>query len=180
MTITEAKTQANQANAQFSTGPRTEAGKAVSSRNAMTHGLTAKTVLLPGEDPAEYDLLAKGMLTDLNPLDTHEGALAQELVDLQWRLRRIPALEARFLSAEPPDTKGLNNISLHAARMKRQYSATLKEFQHLHEANCKDWNNRLERRLSHPPGRRTPRAREHLGGEWVRFYARVSTGHPGP
>ena len=41
---------ANIENAQRSTGPRTEAGKAASSHNALKHGLTAQTVLLPGED----------------------------------------------------------------------------------------------------------------------------------
>jgi hypothetical protein len=30
--------EANRANAQFSTGPKSEAGKAASSRNATTHG----------------------------------------------------------------------------------------------------------------------------------------------
>ena len=35
-------------------GPKTERGKAISSRNATTHGLFARDVVLPalGEDPA--------------------------------------------------------------------------------------------------------------------------------
>ena len=41
---------ANIENAKKSTGPRTEAGKAVSSHNSLKHGLTSETVLLPGED----------------------------------------------------------------------------------------------------------------------------------
>ena len=53
MKLTEAKIEANQANAQLSTGPRTEQGKAISSFNSLRHGLTAMTVLLPGEDPAQ-------------------------------------------------------------------------------------------------------------------------------
>ncbi len=40
--ISEEKLAANRANAQHSTGPVTDAGKAISSRNAVSHGLTAK------------------------------------------------------------------------------------------------------------------------------------------
>jgi hypothetical protein len=38
---TPAQIEANRRNARKSTGPKTAAGKAASSRNALTHGLTA-------------------------------------------------------------------------------------------------------------------------------------------
>ena len=38
--------QANRANAKKSTGPKTEAGKARSRRNAWKHGLTAETLII--------------------------------------------------------------------------------------------------------------------------------------
>ena len=43
------RAEANAANAQHSTGPRSANGKARSSTNALRHGLTAKQVLAPGE-----------------------------------------------------------------------------------------------------------------------------------
>ena len=45
---------ANQANAQHSTGPLTDQGKAASARNRLNHGFRSSTVLLPGDDRAEY------------------------------------------------------------------------------------------------------------------------------
>jgi len=68
--------EANRLNAQASTGPRTAEGKAASSGNALTHGLTARTVLLAGEDPEGYRPLRESMIAELGP----EGALESELV----------------------------------------------------------------------------------------------------
>ncbi len=144
MTLTDAKIEANQANAQRSTGPRTEQGKATSSRNALRHGLTAVTVLVPGEDPAEYEALSSGMYADFNPLNTTETAFVQDLIDLQWRLRRASRYESQTLSADPPDFKSLNSMSLCAARLKRQFSTTLKEFERIHSANLSTRTQQLE------------------------------------
>jgi len=50
---TEAQVAANRLNARKSTGPRTEEGKAKVALNAVTHGLRARGVVLPGEGPDE-------------------------------------------------------------------------------------------------------------------------------
>jgi hypothetical protein len=44
--------EANRRNALASTGPRTQEGKAIVARNAVKHGLTAQSVLLPDEHEA--------------------------------------------------------------------------------------------------------------------------------
>ena len=134
---TDAQNTANQSNAQHSTGPRTEAGKVTSSRNALKHGLTAKTALMPDEDAEVHACFLAGMLDSYDPFNDAETALVEEMIDVQWRLRRASRFEVRILSAETLDMKALNNMSLHASRLKRQYSATFKEFQELHRANRK-------------------------------------------
>ena len=57
---TQAQIQANQANAQLSTGPTTEAGRAASSKNHVIHGLSYRGgmfILLPWESAVEFDQL---------------------------------------------------------------------------------------------------------------------------
>ena len=52
----EAQIKANRENAQKSTGPRTEEGKAVVAQNAVKHGLWARQAVIKEEDPAEFEL----------------------------------------------------------------------------------------------------------------------------
>jgi hypothetical protein len=130
---------ANIENAKKSTGPRTEAGKAVSSHNSLKHGLTAQTVLLPGEDEAAYRKFCADTFENWNPVKEQEKALIQQICDTQWRITRCARLEAAILSAETPDFKALDIISKHETRLKKLYSITLKEAHDLiftRRANC--------------------------------------------
>ena len=53
MGISEAKREANRANAKQSTGPVSDAGKARSSRNSTTHGILAAHIVIQDGDGAE-------------------------------------------------------------------------------------------------------------------------------
>jgi len=128
---TTAQIDANIQNSQFSTGPRTPEGKAASSQNALKHGLSAKAVLLPGEDEADYLRLCAETLNYWKPANAQEEALVQYLCDTQWRLTRCARLEAAILSAEVPDFKALDSIGRHESRLKRNHSAAFKEVRSL-------------------------------------------------
>jgi hypothetical protein len=91
--ITPAQLAANRANALLSSGPRTSAGKARSSKNAVKTALTGRTVLLPTDDVDEYAAFVAGFEHDLAPVGQAESELVQSIVDCFWRLRRIRALE---------------------------------------------------------------------------------------
>ncbi|MBV9158212.1 MAG: hypothetical protein JO097_18245, partial [Acidobacteriaceae bacterium] len=91
--ISPAQLAANRANAQFSTGPKTETGKAKSSLNAVKTGLTGRTVLLPSDDAAEYERLLHAYEKELAPTGQLESDLVQSTAEMTWRLKRIPALE---------------------------------------------------------------------------------------
>ncbi len=90
----ERQIEANRLNAQNSTGPRTLEGKAASRHNAVTHGLSARTLLLEGEDPQEYRWLRQGVIHDYRPATTLERELVEQIVSVLWRMRRVPAVEA--------------------------------------------------------------------------------------
>jgi len=124
---TPAQITANIVNAQQSTGPRTEPGKAASSRNSLKHGLTAQTVLLPGEDEEAYRQLRSEFFEAYDPQVGPERELVQNLCDLQWRINRCARLEVIALSGDTLDLKALDVISRHETRLSKLYSATLKE-----------------------------------------------------
>jgi hypothetical protein len=84
---------ANQANAQHSTGPTSEAGRAKSSLNAVKSGLTGLTVLLPSEDAALYEAHIAALAEQYAPVGPAEQRLVQCIADAEWRLKRIPGLE---------------------------------------------------------------------------------------
>src|ERR1700733_11913343 len=87
----------NRANSQHSTGPRTDSGKQRSSLNALRHGLTAASAVLPCEDEAAFEAHRRRFFDEYQPATPTETQLVQELVDTAWRLNRIPSLEAALL-----------------------------------------------------------------------------------
>jgi hypothetical protein len=91
--------EANRRNASKSTGPRTAAGKARVSKNAMKHGLAAaKLILIEGEDEEEFKAFEDRMFDALNPRTALEGEYARRIVANSWRLRRIPQIEAAWFA----------------------------------------------------------------------------------
>ena len=90
--------ESNRRNAQRSPGPTTAAGKARSRQNAWQHGLTAEKILIKGEDVAAFDDLAAEMRKEHQPPPGLEMVLVDRLIAHEWRLRRIPYLEAAILN----------------------------------------------------------------------------------
>jgi len=145
----------NQENAQHSTGPRTAAGKQRSSLNALRHGLTAASAVLPSEDRAAFDAHRRGFFDEYRPATPTESQLVQELVDTSWRLNRIPLLEAEMLARAaapvPPDEeitfdivdahRLLGNLGIQSARLSRQFHKTLEQLREI-QAGCAERERR--------------------------------------
>lgn len=140
LTAVSNRAAANRANAQHSTGPRTEGGKQRSSLNALRHGLTSRTALLPSEDPAAYERHVRQFHDEYQPQGPTETQLLRELIDTAWRLNRIPALEAELLARAADPTPEfdivdahqlLSRLSLNSQRLSRQFQKALEQLRDL-------------------------------------------------
>ena len=88
----------NRENAAHSTGPVTPEGKRRSSLNALRHGLTGQTVILPTDDMAAYQNSCHQFHAELKPVGVLEQAAVQTIADTHWRLNRIRAMENNLFS----------------------------------------------------------------------------------
>ena len=107
MLISERQREANRRNAQASTGPKTEDGKATSSLNALKHGLLSKKRFLPGEEKDEWLRLRQGVADEFNPQNAYQAHLVP---DFQIRKRgekavlqqKLKMYEYKPRSEQPP------------------------------------------------------------------------------
>jgi len=85
--------EANWRNALRSAGPRTDAGKQQSRRNALRHGLTAETIIGSLEDAEDYSTFEAAIIADYDAQSAVERELVLRLASLLWRLRRATIME---------------------------------------------------------------------------------------
>ncbi len=97
---TAAQIEANRLNAQKSTGPKTERGKASAKLNAITHGMTARTIMpvLPQEDPKELEDRTQQAITALKPRNPLEHDLVCRVVRLSGELDRAERVATAHLA----------------------------------------------------------------------------------
>ena len=97
----------NRVNAQKSTGPKSEQGKAASSQNSFKHGLYSKALLIPGEDRADFEALRADLAAEHRPVGVTEELLVDEIAQHYWRMKRYRALEVQVYKAKSEDENGV-------------------------------------------------------------------------
>ena len=105
---TAAQVTANQANAQLSTGPVTEEGKAASARNNFRHGLASGQLIVPGEDPLAFEAPAQGLFNEHQPATTTEENLVFCMAQHFWLGQRAIRLQNEAFVAG----QGVSELSL--------------------------------------------------------------------
>jgi hypothetical protein len=81
--------EANRRNAKKSTGPKTARGRAVVRWNGLKHGLNARTLILPGENLADFKALLHALEAEHQPTTPRERKLVKESAEATWRAGRI-------------------------------------------------------------------------------------------
>ena len=97
---TAAQIEANRRNAQRSTGPKTDEGKARVRGNAFKHGMTARTIMpvLPQEDPKELEDKTQQAITVMKPRNPLELDLVCRAVRLAAELDRAERVGTAHLA----------------------------------------------------------------------------------
>ncbi len=96
--VSEKRIEANRKNAQRSTGPRTPAGRAKSSMNALRHGITGQVSIMNEEDRVAHDKFVQDLIDGLKPEGALELQFASVIAEDFWRLQRIRAVENDMLA----------------------------------------------------------------------------------
>ena len=131
---TKTRAEINKENAQKSAGPKTEEGKKASSRNAFKHSLYSQQLVVPGEDPAEFDELRAKLRDEHQPANTTEEILVDELAQHYWRMRRIRAQEVKTWQKGfegPPDYPKIEFFARALTSAERSFHKTLTALQKL-------------------------------------------------
>jgi hypothetical protein len=119
----DAKINANRENAKKSTGPRTAAGKAASSRNGLKHGLCAAKHILPGEDSDDFQLLLDDLYTRFHPVGQSEEKLVKRIAADQWRLDRVLPMEAGIFRDRFYDVAKKDEARQEQYEIKKRYAS---------------------------------------------------------
>jgi hypothetical protein len=94
----EEQIAANRRNGEASNGPVSTEGKAISAQNSLKHELTSREVLMPNEDGEAFAAFCERLRAELNPGGELESVLAERIIGLPWRLRRLGKIEAGILT----------------------------------------------------------------------------------
>lgn len=102
MPTSEKQIAANQQNAQHSTGPRTPEGKAISSLNALKHGLFARDIILDSpyhkENAAQFSVLMDSLWEELEPQTHFQEFLVRKIAMCLWRSHRAVLAETSHIN----------------------------------------------------------------------------------
>jgi len=104
---TAAQIEGNRRNAQRSTGPKTDGGKARARRNALKHGMAALTIMpsLPQEDPQQLEERTDRYTNDLQPRNAVEYDLAAQAARLALAIERAERIETALDLVRLPFSK---------------------------------------------------------------------------
>jgi hypothetical protein len=135
----------SRANGSKSRGPRTAEGKAISSRNALKHGLTSRKIVVEGtESEREFKLFTAAMKQHYQPQNIMEALWVDRITVCMWRARRVPLEEANLIEDDqnasfcgrsnaqlPNNLHKLKALVTYEERLIRQVQTAIRELEKL-------------------------------------------------
>jgi hypothetical protein len=129
--------EANRRNALKSTGPRTPEGKAAVSMNALKHGLRARTVVLPSENPEEFHQLCDDLEAEWQPKSRTEQFYVEQMAVSQWKLNRMEIGEVNVFTNETQaqtQLPMLDRLWQAQFRLERSYARAQRDLERLQKS----------------------------------------------
>ena len=119
------RAEINRRNAQRSTGPKTGEGKLASSRNSLKHGLASGEMIIPGEDPAAFEVLLHELLEEHQPSNSTEELLINQMAQSYWLMQRAIRLQNECFTDSGVDEKRLSLFLRYQATHHRAFHKAL-------------------------------------------------------
>jgi hypothetical protein len=124
------------------TGPTTEQGKQISSRNASKHNCTSTQLIVQGEDPAAFTALLESLTAEYQPETQMQQIIVTEAARAAWELARANRefdKSQHKLYGQQPDMCEWNTAQQaefermlrYRTRAERAYSRGLRAVEHL-------------------------------------------------
>ena len=104
--------------------------------NALRHGLRARTVVLPGEDPTEFHQLCDDLQAEWTPQSRTEQFYVEQMAVSQWKLTRMEVVEVNIFK----DTDAKSQLSMldrlwqAECRLERSYARAQRELERLQKS----------------------------------------------
>ena len=136
--ISAKKVEANRKNAQKSTGPKSEAGKAKAAGNSYQHGFYAKHLFLTPEqvakDKLDYLAVANGFYAHYQPLGYVESLWVEKIATQVLRSARLLAHEQKILACTAPfESRSASNLVRYQTSVNRELTWAIEELERLQE-----------------------------------------------
>jgi hypothetical protein len=121
--LSDKQLDANQANAQHSTGPVTTEGKQASAQNSRKHGLSSDTLYVPPDRQPEFLEMYDTYLRELQPIGEIQVEYFERLIHAKWNA--IIARQLHALALSQFDDKKIASALRYISHWDRTYDKSL-------------------------------------------------------
>jgi hypothetical protein len=128
------KAESNRTNAQKSTGPKTDRGKAASSGNSTRYGLLSRRIpKIPGKRMKDFSFLLASLQQDVKPVGMLEEILVERMAHEDWLLEAARWHEAELLDNNDCPFGGsmIDRILRYRTTINRQFYQAMNQLERL-------------------------------------------------